>query len=128
MKIDLRSRTPSVYIELNPGIYAFPAFSGEGKTYLSSTLHKWRKAERVDSHTYIDDFRPVELFDRSKRDLVMLDRYDLYFGQGMQEMKEFAKTGIVLVDCKSPLRNYEFLPCEIRFSEGELVVYDPLSN
>ena len=129
MIVDLTKYTPSVYVELTPEIYVFPALTSEGKTYLCSVLHSLRTIERVDSHTYIDDFRPAELFDRSKRDLLMLDRYDLYFGQGMEEMRNFANAGgIVLLDCKSSLRNRKFAPCELKFNEGELVVYDPISN
>lgn len=128
MIVDLSKYTPSVYVDLEPGIYVFPAMSAEGKTYLSSTLHELRKRERVDSHTYVDDFRPGEFFDRSKRDLVMLDRYDLYVGQCESEMKAFSESGIVLVDCKSNLNNVGFLPCSIDLSETGVVVYDTLSD
>lgn len=127
MIIDLRKYNPKIYIDLKPGVYCFPASSASGKTYLSSLLRLLRKKERVDSHTYIDDFSPKEFFDRAKRDLVMLDRYDLYVGQGEPEMNEFAKTGIVLLDCKSNLHNDKFNPCYIDFGKGGISVYDTLS-
>lgn len=127
MIINLCRYTPKVYVDLNPGVYCFPAFSATGKTYLSLLLHQLRKDERVDSYTYVDDFYPKQFFDRSKRDLVMLDRYDLYAGQGEHEMWEFAKTGIVLVDCKSNLKNTKFSPCSIRLEKEGILVYDTLS-
>lgn len=122
MIIDLRQYTPSIYVELEPGIYVFPPMSARGKTYLSDSLYELRSLERVDSVTYISDFRPKEFFDRSKRDLVMLDRYDLYYGQGIDEMNEFARTGIVLVDCKSSFAKLNSRPCLLKMTMDELVV------
>ena len=127
MIIDLRKYTPKIYVDLEPGIYAFPDVSASGKTYLSSLLHNLRKVARVDSITFVDDFNPSEFFDRSKRDLVMLDRYDLYAGQGSNEMKEFAKTGIVLLDCKSDLKNTHFYPCLIDLDKVGITVHGKVS-
>lgn len=123
MKIDLRKYTPKIYISLEPGVYCFHDDSAAGKTYLSMLLRRLRKVERVDSITYVDDLIPCEFFDRSKRDLVMLDRYDLYFGQGEKEMWEFAKTGIVLVVCKSVIKNARFCPCFIERGRTGISVY-----
>lgn len=122
--IDLSKHYPSIQVRLDPGIYLFADGSARGKTYLCSLLHGLRTVERVDSHTYIDDFHPAELFDRSKRDLIMLDRYDMYAGAGVEEIAKFAQTGgVVLIDCKSHQFPMTVETCFLRFREGELVVW-----
>lgn len=122
--IDLSQYTPAIQVKLEPGIYQFSDGSARGKTYLASLLHGLRTVERVDSHTYIEDFHPAELFDRSKRDLIMLDRYDMYAGAGVEEIAKFAQAGgIVLIDCKSHEFPMTVETCLLRFREGELEVF-----
>ena len=122
--IDLSKYTPAIQVKLEPGIYLFSDGSARGKTYLCSLLHGLRTVERVDGHTYIDDFYPAELFDRSKRDLVMLDRYDMYAGAGVEAIAQFAQDGgIVLIDCKSHEFPMTVETCLLRFREGELEVW-----
>ena len=122
--IDLRKYTPAIRVKLESGVYMFSDSAASGKTYLCSLLHKLRTVERVDGHTYIDDFYPAELFDRSKRDLVMLDRYDMYAGAGVEEIAKFAQAGgIVLIDCKSHEFPMTVESCLLRFREGELEVF-----
>lgn len=129
MTIDLRKYTPGIYVDLKPGVYSFSVYSATGKTYLYYLLRKLRRNERVDSYTYIDDFHPKEFFDRTGRDLVMLDRYELYAGEGDVEMWEFARTGgIVLVSCKSNLKNEQFSQCGIILEKTGIAVYDILSK
>lgn len=124
LMIDLSKYTPAIQVKLESGVYVFSDSAASGKSYLCSALHGLRTVERVDGHAYPSDFYPAELLDRSKRDLVMLDRYDMYCGQGVEEIAKFAQTGgIVLIDCKS----YQFpmivTTCFLRFREGELVIW-----
>lgn len=120
--IDLSQYTPAIQVRLDSGVYIL--FDGsEGKTYLCSLLHKLRNRERVDSHTYPNEFKPAELLDNEKRDLVMLDRYDMYFGVGVDEIINFAqKGGVVLVDCKTYNFPAPATTCFIRMSENKLEV------
>ena len=122
--IDLSKYTPAIRVKLESGVYMFSDSSASGKTYLCSLLHGLRTVERVDSHRYPSDFHPAELFDRSKRDLVMLDRYDMYAGAGVEEIAKFAQAGgVVLIDCKSHEFPMTVETCFLRFREGELEVF-----
>lgn len=104
----LKQYVPAIEIRIsNPGIYLLAPLGADGKSYLCSLLHKLRDRERVDSHTYPAEFKPAELFDSEKRDLVMLDRYDMYAGQGTEELRRFAQSGIVLIASKG-FYNYQY--------------------
>lgn len=120
--IDLSKYTPAIQVRLDPGVYILHDRAAGGKSYLCSLLHKLRDRERVDSHTYPNEFKPAELLDSSKRDLVMLDRYDMYCGAGVEEIAKFAETGVVLIDCKSHDYPLAATTCFIRFSEDKLEV------
>ena len=58
----------------------------------------------VTAYTYQDLVDGVELssiLDRSKWDIVLLDRYDLYAGERKESICDFIKhRGIILLDCK----------------------------
>ena len=124
--IDLSSLsqyTPSIQIDISePGIYAFSNLDSCGKTYLASLLNKLRNRERVDSYAYPAPFDPAKLLDPEKRDLVMLDRYDMYAGQGAEEILAFAQSGIVLIDYKNyPIQCFH-RSCRLRMYQDRLVV------
>ncbi|MDE6589090.1 MAG: hypothetical protein K2K53_01825 [Oscillospiraceae bacterium] len=121
--IDLSKYTPAIQVKLEPGIYLFSDGSARGKTYLCSLLHKLKNRERVDGHRYPDEFKPAELLDNAKRDLVFLDRYDMYCGKGANEIISFAQNGgVVLIDCKSHSLFLPVEPCLIRMYQDRLVV------
>ena len=126
-KIDLsslRQYVPSIEIRLSePGVYAFSPLRADGKSYLCSLLHQLRDRERVDSYTYPAVFDPAALFDREKRDLIMLDRYDMYAGQGTEEILRFAQSGIVLVDVKGPNDLCKVLSTFLRLYRDRIVVF-----
>ena len=42
-----------------------------------------------------------------KYEVIMLDRYDLYNGEYSDIIREFSKDTIVLMDCKSEVKNIE---------------------
>ena len=75
-----------IVVKLDPGVYVFNSFSGTGKTVLASLLDKYRGyGERVASYTYRDYVKglPISsILDPDKYDLIVLDRYDLYYGAG----------------------------------------------
>lgn len=104
---------------MKPGVYVLGGF---GKSYLCSLLQKLRETERVDACTYPPLVPAGELLDSGKRDLVMLDRYDLYAGFGAEEMASFAERGIVLVDCKSHGFPLHARRCSVYLYEDRLVV------
>ena len=124
--IDLSSLsqyTPSIQIKISePGVYSFTGLGSEGKSYLCSLLHKLRDRERVDSYRYPDPFYPAELLNPEKRDLVMLDRYDMYAGQGTEELLAFAQRGIVLIDRKSHRPPCVSTMCSVYMYPDRLVV------
>ena len=99
-----------VHILLEPGIYGFEPISGEGKTYLAKLLNMYRSSgERCASYTYGSHEDLIGVLDSSKYDVVLLDRYDMYYGEALEEIKSFAEKGVVLIDCK---RRFSFYPCK----------------
>lgn len=99
--------------------------SADGKSYLCNLLRKLSTADnRVNSYTYSDKsvFSLAQLFENKALELVMLDRYDMYSGEGVAELAEFSKGGIVLIDSK----NYEFplrvTTCFLTMSADEIVI------
>lgn len=116
----LRKYVPSIEINLEPGVYV--CMGGFGRTYLCSLLYKLRDLERVDSCTYPPAIPPGELLDSEKRDLVMLDRYDMYAGFGTEEIARFAERGIVLVACKTHFPPLRCMSCGVYMRKGRLVV------
>lgn len=93
-----------VIVRKEPGVYIFNNSSGTGKTALSTWLDKFSDyGERTCSYTYRDYTRgrPIqEALDPSKYDLIVLDRYDLYYGVGKDLIFACAEKCVVLIDCK----------------------------
>lgn len=122
--IQLTKYTPQIVINLEPGIYVFPNSSADGKTYLAMRLRQLHDDERVDSYTFVDrsHFGIEKVLDSSKNDVVLIDRYDMYLGEGAGAIEQFSKTGVVLIDCKS--RNLPFggKECVLLMDEGRLTV------
>ena len=118
-----------IVVKLEPCVYVFNSFSGTGKTVLASLLDKYRGyGERVASYTYRDYVKglPISsILDPDKYDLIVLDRYDLYYGAGEELLKVCArdKRCIVLIDCK---RDFDICACglvEILLSKSEIEVF-----
>ena len=80
--------------------------------------------ERVDSLTFseIVTTDTAVLFDNDRIDLLMLDRYDMYRGMFLDEIKRFATAGIVLVDCKTYQMPMHVKSCGIYLYADKLVV------
>lgn len=123
--IDLKYHGISVRTSLDSGVYVFPQSSANGKTYLGTILRLLGETDRVSSYTLEDTslFDISVVLNREKFDLVLLDRYDMYFGVGLDLIQEFGKTGIVLIDCKAFDFPFKVRPCHIQFEADKLVVF-----
>ena len=121
MKIDKYLVT--VDISLEPGVYVLPDKSATGKTYLASLLKMYGGyGERVTSVTYSTAKDLDVALDPSKYDVVLLDRYDMYYGKGAAKIKEFGVAGVLLLDCKRMVDFCDFEPCRIKLGQREVVV------
>lgn len=114
--------SPSISIDLEPGIYLLPAKSAIGKSYLCSAFRDLASINRVKSHSFPEELVVSNVFDRDKRDVIMLDRYDLCTEDYSSEMLSFSETGIILVDCKATPFKLPCRPCRIYMKKDELVV------
>lgn len=119
-----------VIVKKDKGVYVFHPSSGTGKTALASLLDKYRGyGERVASYTYMDYVKglPISsILDPDKYDLIVLDRYDLYYGAGEELLKVCArdKRCIVLIDCK---RDFDICACDgyahVKLARSEIEVF-----
>lgn len=109
--LKLNKFIPNIEVRLDNGIYIFDMDSGTGKTWLCKMLRQYQLAgEPVASYTYQDKQIGLD-FDKvvkpTEQKLLMIDRYDMYRNQYNDIIRQFAETGIVLIDCKTPIA----LPC-----------------
>ena len=93
-----------IRVHLDHGVFVFTRQSGIGKTYLANILNNYFTfGERVFSYTYSDFCKGInldEILGCGRFDLILLDRYDMYYGEAIESIEEFGKRGVVLVDCK----------------------------
>ena len=124
--IDLQYHSIKVQIDLPNGVYVFPRSSADGKTYLSSILRALGPDDGVNSYTLDDkDFFDVSVaLNSEKYKLVLLDRYDMYFGDGIEEIQEFGKAGVVLIDCKSHDFPFEVKYCFLHMEIDKIMVFE----
>ena len=99
----------TINIELEPGIYVFDNQSATGKTRLAKLFSKYQAyGEPVASYTYNDKLKGLSLLDllkNNKYEVILLDRYDLYNGEYTDAIEKYSKEAVVLIDCKSELKN-----------------------
>lgn len=92
-----------VIINLDNGVYYFDEESATGKTRLAKVFRGYTQDYPVASYSY-DDLALKIPFDTlvkpGEQKVLVIDRYDIYKGTLTEQIKEFAKTGIVLIDCK----------------------------
>lgn len=90
---------------LDNGIYIFDNESATGKTRLCKEIRKYQKYnEPLASYTYDDKLLNMaieKVLVPNKYKVIMLDRYDMYEGEGAELILECAKNSIILIDCKS---------------------------
>lgn len=125
MGIKLDKLNVKVDVLLDNGVYIFNNMSSTGKTYLYNTISMYLgdKDINVFGLTYTEYQKGLTL-DKALKDkakLVVVDRYDMYKGEFDAEIEELGKTGIVLVDCKSPteLKAYH---CTIKLLDSTHIV------
>lgn len=93
-----------VHLDLPNELYVFDSESAAGKTYLFKQLRTMQLAgEPVFTYTYEDKLLGLKLEERlvpGKFKVIMLDRYDMYFGECAEILKKCREGAIVLVDSK----------------------------
>ena len=101
----------AINIDLEPGVYVFDNQSATGKTRLAKLLSEYQAyGEPVVSYTYNDKLRGISLMDFLKDNnykVILLDRYDLYNGDYAETIIKYSKDAVVLIDCKSELKNID---------------------
>lgn len=55
--------------------------------------------------------------------MVLVDRYDMYFGAGIELIERFWEAGVVLVDCKSHAFPFSTKQCNLLFEGDKIVVF-----
>lgn len=92
---------------LENGLYILEPESSTGKTRLCQEIRKHQQyGENIASYSYEDKQLGIDIktvLNSDKYKVIMLDRYDMYNGDGAELIKECAKNSIVLIDCKSGL-------------------------
>lgn len=115
-----------IYIQLDRGVYMFQPESSTGKTYLFGLLRRlWLAGEPVATYTWTDEKMHANIYEVVKpgeQKVLMLDRYDLYSDKYWDLIQEFAKTGIVLLDCKGLIELW-CNPCKITLYADRIEVY-----
>ena len=121
--IELTKFRPVIRVNLEPGVYTFVKDSADGKSYLCHLLRKLSTADsRVNSYSDKSVFSLAKLFENKALELVMLDRYDMYPGEGVAEIAEFSKGGIVLIDSKNYKLPLRVTTCFLTMSANEMVI------
>lgn len=97
--------TVNIEINLDNGIHTLSSDSATGKTRLFNLLREQEtyRNQPIGTYTYEDKLRgiPIEsVLISGKHKLIMLDRYDMYEGDGASLIRKCAKTSIVLIVCK----------------------------
>lgn len=100
----LDSGSIDIIINLDPGIYIIDSISGIGKTYLCNLLKGYYEAGYpVRGYSYSDYLSGLGIeavLIPNKYNVVLIDRYDMYFGVGIKLMEECSKNTIILIDYK----------------------------
>lgn len=105
--LELKTYMPNIKVDLQNGIYVFNSESAIGKTRLYKELRRNQQyGEAVASYSYEDYLLGVPISNvliPNKYKLIMLDRYDMYSGEGADLISLCKNNSIILIDCKSDL-------------------------
>lgn len=117
----------NVRIDLAPGIYIFDNKSATGKSYLLKTLKALSlSGEPVDGYTYSDYIRGQSLADyignRNNLRYLMIDRYDMYINEFIEDIERISDKCTVMIDCKGPTA-LEYEQCHISLGDRSLEVF-----
>lgn len=108
------------------GIYHFGNISATGKTRLAKLLNTYAVyGARTRSYTYSDYKLGIDIqtvLDPSRYDVIMLDRYDMYYGTSSERIREIADKCIILIDCKRPIDIFDSSFAAITMTECRIEV------
>lgn len=110
--------------QLPNGLYRFTRQSATGKTYLTKVLNTYRcYGEPVGTYTYWDFQEGVSLEARAQGcKLFVVDRYDMYYGYALEEIRALGERCIVLVDVKTPKKLADTRVCGLILFEDEFFI------
>lgn len=116
-----------VEINLEPGVYIFNEMSSTGKTRLCNELNKLlATGEPVIGYTYLDKQRGLRvesILSNETYKVILLDRYDMYEGDGKELITKLKDT-IIMIDCKQGLSfRANERPCFIEMYRNSIEVY-----
>lgn len=117
-----------IQIDLLNGVYNLGILSGTGKTYLCKAF-KYLGAHGypVRGYTYEDylEGRTLkEYINNDKVKYILIDRYDLYINEFLDDIEELGKMCVVLLDVKRlHALNIDTLDADSYLTEGKIVVY-----
>lgn len=108
---DLKYKEMLFRIKANPGIYTFGNRSGLGKTYVYRAFlfeSISNNQSKVFAYTFDDYQRKLMLTKEivNSYDIIMLDRFDLYYDAYHDLIIELSKSKTVLLDFKNIPRGY----------------------
>lgn len=111
----------NIEIDAEPGIYEFNNLDFSGKSWLCRLLKSGNKQGLpVNGYDY-NDFKTgvdIKTVLNEKNKIVVLDRYTMYRGAGIEELKSLSGSTLVLIDNKIEY-NYGRLDVDIVFIETE---------
>lgn len=114
-----------ISIELENGIYGFNTMSATGKTRLCKLLREVEKKNGdVIGYTFEDKNLGIDLRSQVKKlnpKVIILDRLDMYPEEFMQDIQEWGKTAIVLLDYKGSA-NFNEDWCYIKMTSSSIEV------
>lgn len=114
-----------IEVDLGNGLYTFTRRSATGKSYLASMLRRYHRfGEPVNSYTYGDYLDKLELraVTGDTCRVLVVDRYDMYYGAFLQELLELSNRCIVLVDLKGASPLYKDNLCSVLLKVGGILV------
>jgi len=115
-----------ITINLTNGLYVFGNKSATGKTRLYKELVKLKAyGNNVAAYTFNDKLlgHPIEDVLNSGAEVILLDRYDMYSGDGVEIIDQIKDKCVLLIDCKKiPDKLPDFEGCTIKMTRDSIEV------
>lgn len=115
----------NISIELENGVYGFDTMSATGKTRLCKLLRELEASKgEVIGYTFNDKKLGIDLRNQVAKlnpKVIMLDRLDMYPEEFMQDIQEWGKNAIVLLDYKGSADFHEDW-CDIEMTADSILV------
>lgn len=129
MRYERTINRTKITIDLPSGVYLFNGHSATGKTRLFRMLRDLQLGgESVFTYTYDDKLLfhldLAQMLGNENLEIVMLDRYDMYLGDALREIRNCANNAVVLIDCKSEFPgdfDYEIASIEMEKNNIEVM-------